>query len=94
MEERSDVHCTNCGCDFIVVLDLGLEGNHEFTCPYCLHVHYRVVRAGVVTEDRWRSSMLTWQASTLTVSNTTITMSTSNSYTWSSWINGSNLTSS
>ena len=53
---RSDVHCTNCGGTFIAELDLSLNGNHEITCPLCQHIHFRVVRDGEVTEDRYRSS--------------------------------------
>lgn len=90
-EMRSDVYCTNCGGRFIATLDLSLNGNHEITCPHCQHVHYRVVRDGVVTEGRWRSSGPVYQAVTSTTY--TINVSTTAS-TWvldDAWLNRSDL---
>lgn len=67
---RSNVWCTNCSQQFLSELDLGLNGNHEIRCPYCRHIHYRVVRDGVVTEDRYRSSAgPTYQVVTFTITN-------------------------
>lgn len=91
---RSDVWCTNCGSKFIAELDLELNGNHEIICPHCQHVHYRVVRDGVVTEDRWRSSAgPTIAVNTYTIS--TWAMTTASSYDYSTanlWLNRSDLT--
>ena len=91
---RSDVYCTNCGGKFIATLDLSLNGNHEITCPLCQHVHYRVVKDGVVTEDRWRSSgvvgMPTFIATTSTITNvnfyTVSTNATTSAYTSDLWL--------
>ncbi len=70
---RSTVYCTNCSGQFIAELDLELNGNHEITCPLCQHIHYRVVRNGEVTEDRYRSSAgPTIISATFTVTNATI----------------------
>lgn len=94
---RSTVYCTNCGGEFIAELDLSLNGNHEITCPLCQHVHYRVVRDGVVTEDRWRSSAgpiyIAATSMTVTISfSTTSTLTTgSNYFTTSAWLNRSDL---
>jgi DNA-directed RNA polymerase subunit RPC12/RpoP len=91
-EQRSDVYCTNCGGQFIATLDLSLNGNHEITCPLCGHVHYRVVRDGVVTEDRWASSQPVYM---VVVSKTISVASTTNSTATltlsSSWLNRSDL---
>lgn len=88
-EERSDVYCTNCARTFIATLDLGLNGNHEITCPHCRHVHYRVVKNGVITEDRWRSSAgPTYVASISTT--ITVTSGTTSTFT-ALWLNGSDL---
>lgn len=92
MIERSNVFCTNCSREFVASLDLALNGNHEITCPHCQHVHYRVVRDGVVTEDRWRSS-----AGPTYVATTSTTIVVSSSFTTSttmlaSWMNRSDLT--
>lgn len=50
---RTDLDCHNCKKDFIAQLDMALDGNHVLHCPYCGHEHCRVVKAGVVTGDRW-----------------------------------------
>lgn len=94
---RSTVYCTNCGREFVAELDLSLNGNHEITCPLCQHVHYRVVRDGVVTEDRWRSSAGPIYVSTtfvMAVSNTISTLSTGtyDMFTSSAWLNRTDLT--
>lgn len=70
---RSNVHCTNCRGEFVAELDLDLEGNHVIVCPLCQHEHYRVVRGGEVTEDRWRSSGTTFYATTFTSTSITLT---------------------
>lgn len=67
-------------------LDLGLNGNHEITCPYCQHIHYRVVENGVVTEDRYRSSAgQIFVASTSTTINVSVSFTTSSTMT-QSWL--------
>lgn len=57
--ERTDVHCTNCSKNFIGTIDFSIEGNHVIICPYCSHEHYRVVKKGKITEDRWNSAYKT-----------------------------------
>jgi hypothetical protein len=100
---RSNVHCTNCYRDFSAELDLDLEGNHVIVCPLCQHEHYRVVRRGVVTEERWRSSsgpVYYAATSTATISvsysswDTTSTGGTSISSTFTRdvWLNGTAIT--
>ena len=54
---RSDLHCHDCGKDFVAKLDLTLDGNHVIICPWCGHQHHRVVKAGIVTSDRHNSSI-------------------------------------
>lgn len=92
MIERSNVWCTNCQRQFIAELDLALNGNHEITCPFCRHIHYRVVRDGVVTEDRYRSSAgFTYIASTSTAVTISNLVLTSSSTTGALWINRSDM---
>lgn len=50
---RTDMNCTECKKNFIAQLDFGIDGNHVVECPYCWHEHCRVIKAGVVTSDRW-----------------------------------------
>lgn len=53
---RTDVHCTECGKNFIALLDYNVEGEHVAQCPYCGHSHYRLIVDGEVTETRWKSA--------------------------------------
>lgn len=53
--QRTDVDCTDCGKVFVAKLNHDLDGNHQILCPYCGHEHWRVIKKGVVTGDRWGS---------------------------------------
>ncbi len=96
---RSNVHCTNCGRDFSCELDLSLSGNHTIVCPHCQHEHFRVVRDGEVTEDRWKSSGPTYSATTSTTMFANVstmylntdTASLTTSSTMQLWLNRSDL---
>lgn len=50
---RTDVHCTECSKNFIGCLDFRIDGLHKIVCPYCGHIHYRAIKAGKITGDRW-----------------------------------------
>lgn len=52
---RQEIHCHACGQYVQFEIDLGLNGNHVLNCPNCGHEHCRVVKDGVITEDRWAS---------------------------------------
>lgn len=52
---RTDVHCTDCRKVFVAKLNFDLDGNHKILCPYCGHEHWRGIKKGVVTDDRWGS---------------------------------------
>jgi len=52
---RSDAHCTECSKNFLSEIDVRINGNHIVVCPYCGHEHYRKVKDGMITEDRWDS---------------------------------------
>lgn len=52
---RTDMHCHACNKNFIAELDHGIDGNHVAECPTCGHEHWRVIKAGVVTGERWGS---------------------------------------
>jgi hypothetical protein len=55
---RTDMYCHNCGKNFIARLDFGLDGNHKIEC-LCGHIHYRVIKAGVVTGERYDQDLRT-----------------------------------
>lgn len=91
---RTDVWCTNCQRRFLAELNLELNGNHRIACPLCQHIHYRVVKDGVVTEDRWRSSAgPTFTATTYNfqVNYNYSTSSTGSYFLSNSWLNITNL---
>ena len=50
---RTDIRCTECHKNFVARLDFDIDGNHKILCPHCGHIHWRVIKAGVITEDRW-----------------------------------------
>lgn len=51
--DRQTIYCHECDKQFEVDLDLSLDGNHVFKCPYCQHEHCRVVKDGKITDIRW-----------------------------------------
>lgn len=50
---RHEFFCTECSKYFDIKLNIALDGNYRIHCPNCQHVHYRSVRKGVITEDRF-----------------------------------------
>lgn len=52
---RTDLYCHGCTRDFIALIDYDLDGCHVIDCPWCGHKHYRVIKDGVVTDDRFDS---------------------------------------
>jgi DNA-directed RNA polymerase subunit RPC12/RpoP len=50
---RQELHCHNCERYVQFVIDLSLDGKHVLKCPNCGHEHYRIVRNGRITADRW-----------------------------------------
>lgn len=52
---RTDECCTSCAKTFISKINYDLNGNHKVNCPYCGHEHWRVIKNGVMTGDRWGS---------------------------------------
>lgn len=90
--QRQELQCTNCGRFVRFNMDFALDGNHEITCPRCKHIHYRVVRNGKITEDRWRSSAgPTYFATSVTSStysyiSTAATTDATSFYLYDSWL--------
>lgn len=54
---RTDLHCHQCSKTFVAELDFTIEGNHVVECPHCGHEHFRVIKGGAITDDRWHSGM-------------------------------------
>lgn len=51
-----EFNCSNCSGYITVKLDEDLQGAHCVVCPSCSHEHYRIIKDGVITEDRAPSS--------------------------------------
>jgi hypothetical protein len=58
MEDKrvTEIYCHACDGYIRISLDYSLSGNHEVPCPECGHIHWRVIKDGEVTEDRYRFS--------------------------------------
>lgn len=52
---RTDLWCHACDRSFLALIDFRLDGNHQIECPRCGHVHYRVIKNGIATSDRFDS---------------------------------------
>ena len=96
MIEKQELHCHNCGKYVQFDIDVSLNGNHEIVCSNCKHIHYRFVKDGIITEDRWNQQSITYQvANTSSTSTSTYTMynnayttdSDSSLFMYSSWMN-------
>jgi len=77
--QRQELFCHNCKGYVQFNIDLSLDGNHVLECPNCKHEHCRVVKDGVITEDRWgnRNHDTT---NTMNVSTRTITFTLDSTY--------------
>ncbi len=80
-------------------INLELNGNHIIQCPNCGHEHCRVVKDGIITDDRWdsRNSNNIYVNSTSTsnysyysaYSSTSTQNSSTNYFLFNSWMNAS-----
>lgn len=52
---RTELHCHNCSKNFIAELHADIDGKHVIECPHCGHEHYRHIKDGAVTHQRWGS---------------------------------------
>jgi len=53
MVRSQELHCHNCNRYVQFEVDLELNGNYVLDCPNCGHKHYRTVRDGRITDQRW-----------------------------------------
>ena len=79
-EVNTDLYCHNCQKTFVAAIDFRIDGNHEIHCAYCDHIHFRVIKDGVATEDRFSSddsdkpstiARKTWKAEGLGITTST-----------------------
>jgi len=83
--ENQEIYCHNCGRYVQFPVDLSLDGNHVLNCPNCNHEHCRVIKKGVITDDRWAQRNGPTYIIRASVISTTATATSSGSYTWSSF---------
>ena len=50
---RTELSCHSCNKMFVAKINFDLSGNHKIICSHCGHIHWRVIKKGVVTGDRW-----------------------------------------
>lgn len=50
---RTEEDCSECKKTIVAKIDFDLNGNHRIVCPHCGHVHFRVIKDGKMTGDRW-----------------------------------------
>lgn len=72
MMERQEIWCHACSMYVQFDMDMELNGNHVLHCPNCGHEHCRVVKDGIITDDRWDQR----NGNTYAVSSTSSTFST------------------
>jgi hypothetical protein len=53
MIEKHELHCHNCNKYVRFDLDVSVDGNYKIICPNCNHEHYRIIKNGEVTDQRW-----------------------------------------
>lgn len=53
---KTNLHCHNCGGYFDAEFDESINGDHVVYCPNCGHDHYRTIKDGIVTAERWGQS--------------------------------------
>lgn len=55
--KQVEFYCAECDHCVYVHLSLHLNGNHIMHCPNCGHRHYRVIKDGVITSDRFSEQL-------------------------------------
>jgi len=48
-----EFECSSCAKIFDINLNTSLNGNYRVHCPNCDHIHYRVVKDGKITIERF-----------------------------------------
>lgn len=59
---RTTIHCHDCSKNFVAELEGSIDGEHKIECPHCGHRHYRQIKGGQVTENRWGTGDSTTRA--------------------------------
>lgn len=57
MRRTEEFYCTECGKYFKTFLRASMWGNYTIECPNCNHHHFRVIKDGLITQDRHDKSL-------------------------------------
>ena len=96
MLERQELYCHDCERYVQFNIDTSLNGNHVLTCPNCGREHCRVVKDGIITDDRWDSRNQTFSitgsitfssTSAYTITDVTSTTTTADYFITAAWTN-------
>lgn len=88
--ERQELYCHGCGGYVQFNLDLSVDGNYVLHCPKCGHDHYRVVKNGKITDERWgqsQSQIRIVSSITYTTTSTYSTTTSCSNFLYTSWMN-------
>lgn len=58
MNELHELFCHGCNRYVQFELDMKKDGCHTLDCPNCGHKHYRVIKDGKITGERWAIHVL------------------------------------
>jgi len=77
-QQKHELQCHNCDKYVQFNLKEDKDGKHEIKCPNCGHIHYRYVRDGKVTSERYaldksHYNYQTWTAIGITCSSSCTT---------------------
>ena len=82
MIEKQELHCHHCSKYVQFELDLSLEGQHILNCPNCDHQHFRIIKDGKITGERWGQDP-SQNIPTFYASSSTITFTSTSNFTTS-----------
>jgi hypothetical protein len=52
-----EFYCQGCDHYTYIWLNLSLTGNHIMNCPNCKRKHYRAIKNGIITSDRYDKTL-------------------------------------
>lgn len=74
---QEELWCHECTNYVQFKLDYDLDGRHILHCPVCTHMHYRIIRKGRITAERWGQDPRQGAGSSFMVTGTITASSTS-----------------
>jgi DNA-directed RNA polymerase subunit RPC12/RpoP len=88
-KRQEELWCHDCTNYVQFMLDYDLDGRHVLNCPKCGHEHYRIIRKGRITAERWGQDPRQQNMPTYYVTSCTATTSSMDVV----WLNATNTNS-